>query len=94
MTKATVSMCYCTQCGVGFPILRTNKKVREAGHLKKLFCLNCNATTNHVECRGFGKYTHEDFLIEFNGGNFTKEGNRKKPWHQFVAEYKQKEGDY
>lgn len=93
MAKATVSMCYCTQCGSTFPILRTNRRTREAGHLKKLFCLNCGKETNHVECRGFGKYTYNDFLIEFNGGNFTKEGNRKEPWTQFVAEYKQREGD-
>lgn len=90
MARPSVSICYCTQCGEPFPIYRTNKKTREPGHLKKLFCLKCNKETNHAECRGFGKYTHEDFLIEFNGGNFDSDGNRKVPWKTFIRE---QEGD-
>lgn len=68
---------YCTQCGSkGIPVLRKRGQEREAGHLKKLFCLKCQKEQNHVECKSFTKYTHEDFLIEFNEKNFTKEGTR------------------
>lgn len=68
---------YCTQCGSkGIPVLRKRGQEREAGHLKKLFCLKCQKEQNHVECKSLTKYTHEDFLIEFNEKNFTKEGTR------------------
>ena len=69
---------YCTQCGnKGVPIWRRAGAEREAGHLKRLFCLNCNKETNHVECRqGNAKYTYEDFLIEFEHNNFDTDGNR------------------
>ena len=68
---------YCTKCGQkGLPVWRKSGSMREAGHLKKLFCFNCNEEVNHVECKPFTKYTYEDFLLEFKNGNFTKEGNR------------------
>ena len=89
-----VSDFYCTQCGSkGLPVVRTGRKTREPGHLKKLFCLQCGVQTNHVEVRPFGQYDYEDFQIEFIHGNFNKEGQRKDPyWRHFVAEVKQKEG--
>lgn len=74
---------YCTQCGrLGLPIIRRKGSEREAGHLKKLFCLYCNKETNHVECRPWSGYTHDDFVIEFEHGNFTEEGVRKMPYNQ------------
>ena len=74
---------YCTQCGEkGIPILRRLGAERNAGHLKKLFCLKCNKETNHAECKPFSKYTYEDFLVEFNYGNFDKEGNRIRTYGQ------------
>jgi len=81
---------YCTQCGNrGIPIARKDNKIREPGHLKKLFCLKCGTYTNHVECRGFGRYTHEDFLIEFEKGNFNSKGTRiNSNWKNFIAQYK------
>lgn len=94
MNDFTISKFYCTKCGhEGISIPRKNQKVREPGHLKKLFCIYCNKEVNHAECRGFGKYNYEDFLIEFKGGNFDEEGNRKMPWKQFVANYYKQEGD-
>ena len=69
---------YCTQCGnKGIPIARRRGAEREAGHLKKLYCLKCKKERNHVECKPFSHYDYEDFLIEFNNGNFDEEGNRK-----------------
>lgn len=89
MAKASVSKCYCVKCGAEFPILRTNKRIREPGHLKKLFCLNCQEETNHVEVRGFGTYTYEDFIIEFNNGNFDENGKRRESnWRLFVAKHR------
>lgn len=86
----TTSNFYCTQCGNrGIPLPR-NSKIREAGHLKKLYCLTCGKETNHVECRGFGKYDYDNFLIEFNNHNFTEEGNRKEPWKQFCQKMKKR----
>ena len=39
-----------------------------------------------VEIRNKGKYTLETFEIEYNGGNFVN-GERVKPYGQFVAEH-------
>ena len=56
---------YCTECGrKGIPIIRIAGKEREAGHLKKLYCLYCQKETNHAEIRPFGKYNKEDFKKE------------------------------
>lgn len=75
---------YCTSCGKeNIPIARRKGRERESGHLKKLYCLTCKTEKNCVECREFSHYTHEDFLLEFNYGNFTEEGDRKKPYKQF-----------
>ena len=82
---------YCTCCGnKGIPVMRKVGAEREPGHLKKLFCLYCNDEKNMVEIKSNGKYTLEDFLIEFNNGNFIN-GERQLPYKQFLAEYRQKE---
>lgn len=83
---------YCCKCGrKGIPIARQVGKEREPGHLKKLFCLYCQDEVNMVEIKPKGKYTLTDFWIEYEHDNFTKEGERKVPWKQFVAKWEQKE---
>lgn len=72
---------YCCKCGRrGIPILRKKGAEREAGHLKRLWCINCQQEWNHVECKPWTKYTVEDFEIEFKTGNFDEQGNRKMPY--------------
>jgi len=81
----TISDFYCTQCGnKGFVLPRKSNKQREPGHLKKIYCLTCRNTVNHAEVREIGGYTLEDFLEEFNGGNFDKEGNRIQTYKSFL----------
>ena len=41
-----------------------------------------------VEIKNKGKYTLEDFEIEYNEGNFIN-GERIKPYKQFIAEHYQ-----
>ena len=83
---------YCTICGnKGIPIFRTVGQEREPGHLKKLFCLYCQKETNMAEIRSIGKYSLNDFWIEYEYGNFTKEGERIEPWKIFVNKAKQGE---
>ena len=85
---AQISNFYCTKCGhKGIPILRKPGQTREPGHLKKLYCLYCDEEVNMVEIKNNGKYTLEDFLIEFENGNFV-DGVRVKPYKQFISEYK------
>ena len=68
---------YCCKCGnKGIPIARIKGREREAGHLKKLFCLTCQREWNHVECKPFSHYSKEDFDIEFREHNFDENGNR------------------
>lgn len=74
---------YCTKCGnKGIPVVRIKGAEREAGHLKKLFCLTCQSETNHVECRPWSGYTKEDFWTEFYNNNFDPEGNRIRPYNE------------
>ncbi len=81
---------YCTKCGnKNFGIIRTGK-LKEPGHLKKLWCATCKTEENMVEIKQKGSYTLEDFLIEFENGNFEN-GVRKLPYKQFIAEIRRKE---
>lgn len=75
---------YCVKCGnKGIPIIRKKGQEREAGHLKKLYCLKCKDETNHAECKPFSHYDYPDFLYEFENGNFTEDGLRKMPYGEF-----------
>lgn len=77
MGKIIIDDFFCTQCGSrGIPIPRRKGAERESGHLKRLFCLKCGCEINHVECRSGSKYTYDDFKLEFDYGNFDKEGQR------------------
>jgi hypothetical protein len=68
----TTSDFYCVECSAkGIPIMRKPSQQREAGHLKKLFCLQCQRETNHCEIRPFGSYTVEDFKEEYELGRFV-----------------------
>lgn len=51
-----------------------------------MFCLYCQNEENMVEVRQSGKYTLEDFWVEFTGGNFIN-GERQKPYKQFIREH-------
>ena len=74
---------YCTICGnKGINIVRIKGREREAGHLKKLFCLTCQRDTNHTECVPNTKYTKEDFFIEYNYHNFDENGNRIRTYSE------------
>ncbi len=87
----TFSDFYCTKCGhKGIPIIRQSGKAKEPGHLKKLYCLYCDSEENMVEIRQKGSYTLEDFIIEFENGNFEN-GERKLPYKQFISEIRKKE---
>lgn len=79
MTGLTYSDMYCTQCGKkNIPIQRKVGREREAGHLKKMYCIYCSKEVNMVEVRDFGSgYTKEDFVWEFENNNFDENGNRK-----------------
>ena len=87
MGKIIIHDFYCTKCGSkGINVPRIKGKLREPGHLKKLFCLKCQEEVNHVETTDNGKYTYYDFLIEFNNNNFNDEGLRKKTYNQLLSE--------
>jgi hypothetical protein len=39
----------CTACGKTQPIARKKGYQRRGGHLKRLWCTDCRATTNHAQ---------------------------------------------
>ena len=85
--RISLSDFYCTCCGnKGIPLFRVVGKEREPGHLKKIFCLSCQKDVNMVEVKPAGKYSFNNFLTEFNYGNFDEYGNRINPWKQFCLE--------
>lgn len=77
--KMKASRFFCTQCGKeGIPVQRKIGKMREQGHLKKLYCLYCATETNHAEIRENCGYTYDDFKEEFELGRFKEDGTREK----------------
>ena len=74
---------YCIKCGKkGIPIPRKKGAEREAGHLKRIYCIYCKQEWNHIECKPFSHYDYEDFLIEQKYNNFDKDGNRKMSYKE------------
>ena len=79
---------YCTSCGnKGIPVIRDKQKIREQGHLKKLYCIYCNKECNHAEVVESSKYNKETFLDEYNSGNFDSNGNRIIPLSDWIFLY-------
>lgn len=75
---------YCTKCGnKGIPIVRRAGRGREAGHLKKLWCIYCKEEHNFCETKEFTHYSKEDFDLEFKYGNFASDGTRKMSYGEF-----------
>ena len=46
------SKLYCSVCHKeGIPIWRKKNKLKEKGHMKKMYCIHCQKETNHAEQR-------------------------------------------
>ena len=87
----TISRMFCCNCGKeGIPITRKFGHYRNAGHLKKLYCIYCGKEWNHVEIRPYSSYNYNDFELEMKYYNFDNEGNRKAPYKTFKGNLKQK----
>jgi len=68
---------YCVKCGKrGMPCFRNKGQKREKGHLKKLYCIYCNDTINHIEIKPDERYSFEDFKMEYEYGNFNDKQER------------------
>ena len=91
-SKVYISDMYCTHCGNrGLNIPRKINKIREPGHLKRLYCIYCKAETNHVEVRPFfNDYNLKDFKLEMQYHNFNEKGERIVPYRIFRGDLKQK----
>ena len=82
---------YCVECGnKGICLPRKNGKYREAGHLKKIYCVKCKKQVNHVEIRSHGDYDLNDFMLERKYHNFDNDGNRKESYKIFRCHLRQK----
>lgn len=89
-----ISDFYCIKTGLrAISLPRKISKQNEPGHMKKIWCPICNEEHNCCEVRPFGKYTEEDFKIEYEMDNFDESGNRKESYGRCVARYYQEGWD-
>lgn len=59
---------YCTKCGEkGMPLARKKSRVREQGHMKKLWCIHCKEEINHIEIRPFD-YNYDELMKDLKEG--------------------------
>lgn len=91
----SISEFYCCKCGnKGISLPRREGQNREAGHLKKLYCIKCQEEQNHVEIREHsGDYTLKDFQLEKKYNNFDENGQRIIPYRILRGQIKQKENN-
>ena len=63
---------FCLACGSeGIPVLRKQGQMRGKFHRKKLFCVACKNTVNHIECKNTEEI--EIFKSEFLQGVYKNE---------------------
>ena len=83
--KNVVSCFYCINCGKqGIPIWRKRSRIREQGHRKALYCVNCKTRINHIEVR-----TEEEkrqFIEDFTAGRYAEEAERSIEFEQAVKD--------
>lgn len=62
---------YCISCGnKALNIMRSNGRMREKGHLKKLYCYNCKSVCNCYEIRDEKEL--KKFKNKFENGDFKE----------------------
>ena len=72
MAKYETHDFYCLRCGrKGIPIGRKCGQRREQFHRKKLHCIFCNLTINHIEIKN--QEEKEIFMEAYNNGEFKEE---------------------
>lgn len=70
--KEVLSEFWCISCGKkGIPIMRDRGRQRTEGHRKKLYCVHCRVTINHIETRNAEEARR--FREEFEAGKFAEE---------------------
>ncbi len=55
MAKVKQVALECRQCGNRTYIWRKQGKLRERGHVKRLWCIECRDRTAHVELEDYGR---------------------------------------
>lgn len=73
--KKVISDFYCINCGkMVIPVWRKKAHLREPGHRKALYCVNCKQIVNHIEIR-----TGEEavkFHNDFAAGKYREEAKK------------------
>ena len=63
---------YCLNCGEeGIPLPRKRGQQRKSFHRKKMYCIHCHNTVNHIECKSSEEV--EKFKEEFKQGVYEHE---------------------
>lgn len=63
---------WCMRCGRrGIPLPRPLSRTKERFHRKKMYCIFCGLTINHVECKN--DIDIAEFKELFNSGYFQEE---------------------
>lgn len=63
---------FCLNCGEeGIPLPRKKGQQREKFHRKKIYCIHCQNTVNHIECKTIEEV--EKFKEDFEQGVYKHE---------------------
>ena len=63
---------FCLNCGrEGIPLARSVGQQREKNHRKKLYCIYCKESLNHIECKN--EIEVQEFKADFERGVFINE---------------------
>lgn len=63
---------FCLSCGrEGIPLARPVGQQREKNHRKKLYCIYCKESLNHIECKN--EIEVQEFKTDFERGVFIDE---------------------
>ena len=72
---------FCLSCGrEGIPLARHAGKQREKNHRKKLYCIHCKETVNHIECKN--EIDVREFREDFERGVFLNEAKESMAFIQ------------
>ena len=77
---------FCLYCGEeGIPLPRKRGQQRKSFHRKKIYCIHCHNTVNHIECRGDEDVLN--FKEDFKNGVYENEAKESLDFVRSAGEW-------